>query len=341
MKTRKLFLVFLAIAGILTGCSRDEAVEQINNGSEISFRLQGGTPSNVLRATATTNETIDAFVVWGTDNVFGATNELIFSGVTIARKVGGTPGSPTFEYAPKRYFGEGATNAGFFAISPASAKITPPVLLNFMTAGASFGYTVPAPNASGNTIQEDLLVATTGPIAPASPVSLDFYHALSRIFVTATNNAADPVIIHSLTLKNLYNTGTLNVSPAGTWGWTPTGTKVDYDYVLAETGVVVPPDGTIITPRLVTSMEQGMLILPQITANPSDDNVFDTGDFALEVVYTFANLVNQPKFILIEDGFPFLFNTQYKININFSVGAVIDFTIDVKPFVDGIDPEVY
>jgi len=326
MKTMRFFLFSLALAGILTACSKDESVELLKDEQAISFRLQGSTPSTILRATATTTGNVDAFVVWGTDNVFGAVPGLIFDGITVARKVS----SNDFEYSPLKYYGEGATNAGFFAISPVSAKVTIPAITNFMTNGASFDYTVPAPDGSGDAIQEDLLVAGAVLNPSVNPaVSLQFKHALSRIFVTATNDAADPVIIESLSLVNVIKTGTLEVNTDCTWDWVPDEGKIgNYPYTLAQTGVAVPQTSTA---KLVTSMEQGMLILPQKIVNN------DVNDFALKVVYSFANLEHQEKYILIDDGFKFLFNTQYRINIHFGVGAIIGFTIDVLPFEDYID----
>ena len=326
MKTTGFFFTLLAAAGILTACSNNEAVQPTNEGQEISFRLQGGTPA--MRTTATTIASIDAFVVYGTDNVFAANSDLIFDGVTVSRNLSsGTPN--TFTYAPKRYYGTGATNAGFFAFSPASAKIDNVDITTFTT-GASFDYTVPVPDASGNITQEDLLVASSGLVVPsATPVSLDFTHALSRIFVTATNSTDDPVIITGLTLKNLITTGTLNVDPASAWSWTPSAAIDDYAYVLAPTGVAVPATTGIKT--LVTSMEQGMMVLPQETVNTNDDEIFDLNDFALQVNYTFANLGSQTEYVLIKDAFEFEANNQYQININFT-GLAIEFEIDVLPF---------
>jgi hypothetical protein len=98
--------------------------------------------------------------------------------------------------------------------------------------------------------------------------------------------------------------------------------------VLAETGVAVPPSST---PLFVTSWEQGMLVLPQTTDNAGDDNVFDPGDFAIEVKYMFSDWPPQTRYVMIGDGYPFVANNQYRININFT-GSAIEFAIDIEDF---------
>jgi len=350
MKTRRLFLVILAFAGILTACSNDESLENASKGQEISFRMQGGTPTSILRTTASTGDNVDAFVVFGTDDVFWPQlrNDLIFDGVTVARTINGN-----YEYANKKYFGEGATIASFIAFSPVSTKAGIPIVDKMAHPSPFFGlrfeYEVPVPEAEGKTTQEDLLVARTSHDPQYSTVQLDFTHALSRVFVTAVNHAPETVIIHGLTLKNLIKKGTVWCSLTnGTAAiWTPSDDPddvTDYPYVLAETGVAVPglePGTRPSPPRLVTSMEQGMMLMPQATRNENNDDIFDPGDFALEVQYTFANtnFGIRTKHLLIEHDFPFAANTQYVIKIIFEEGAgAIDFTIDVTDFQDIEEP---
>ena len=329
MKTYKFLAVALVATGFFSACTNEEVVEPINvkEAAEISFRLQGGTPEVETRALATTINNIEAFVVYGTDDVL-ASPALLFNGVTVARQIGTTP--PSFTYAPKVYYSASATDAGFYAFSPVSAKIVGSVTVptTIRTTGISFVYTVPAPDntGAGVAVQEDLLVAGTGGVTPSlTPVSLLFKHALSRIFVTATNTTADPVIINELTLKNLFTTGTLSVGPASALSWTAPTTKNDYAYVLASSGVAVPGGKTKI---YVTSTEQGMMVLPQTIVNAGS-----AADFALEVKYDFANLTNQTETISIPNNFKFEEGKQYTININFTGGLIpIEFTITVDPF---------
>ena len=327
MKTNKILLSVLAAAGMLfTACSNDEPVQLPQDAQAISFRMPGGTPAGIQRTPGTTIEYVDAFVVYGTDNVFG--DALIFDGTTVARDINQI--GNIFTYAPTRYYDLAATSAAFVAFSPASAKISNVVKTPFLTTGLSFNYTVPAPDDSGNAVQEDLLVADTTLLAITPTVNLTFKHALARVFVTATNTTKDPVFIDSLILRNLKTIGTLEFDvPADTWEWTSQNTSADYAYVLAPSGVAV--DSMTTNKTLVTSMEQGMLVLPQKTANMWNNDVFDTGDFALQINYKFANLGEQKKYILLEENFEFEAGKQYLINIDFT-GMGIDFTITVKDF---------
>jgi len=334
MRTRNFLLVALIATGFFSACNNDTA-EPLKSGQEISFRLQGGMPEVTTRALATTLENLDAFVVFGTDNVSAATSGLLFDGVTVSRKLGNLADPTVFTYSPAVYYNENASQAGFFAFSPISAiELSNIDVTNFMT-GASFDYTVPVPgvNGDGNVAQVDLLVAGAALAGTPLPttVNLTFEHALSRIFITASNATPDPVIITGLRLLNLVTTGTLNVDPSAAWDWTSSSILGNYPFILAESGVVVP--GTTLPPPpdklYVTSMEQGMMVLPQETVNKSND--YSLGDFALEINYDFANLKNQTKYVYLVDGYKFEKSMQYRINITFT-GTAIDFHVDVDPF---------
>ncbi|MDR0864613.1 MAG: fimbrillin family protein [Candidatus Symbiothrix sp.] len=331
----------MAIAIIGIGCSEDQVVETLSAPQAITFRTQGGMPE--LRATGTTTAYVDAFVVYGTDNQLSNTNELIFNGVTVARQVS----DRSFDYNPKKYFTVGATNAGFVAYSPVSQYVEFKAIQTSPVAnGISFDYTVVAPDESGNTTQEDLLVAGTAINAtstsdtgtPSTTVSMNFQHALARIFVQAESSLTETVTIDSLKLLNLYSKGTFTITPTtdveetDIWG-TYSAVK-DYKYTLAPTGVSVETSNEL---KLVTSKEQGMMVLPQATVNPSNDQVFDTGDFALELYYDVANIKNQRARILLTDGYKFEAGKQYAINIAFGgvVNVVeINFDITVTDFSD-------
>ena len=331
MKTFRFSLVAMIATVLFTACSNEDAVRPKNDETqEISFRLQGSTPEITPRSMATTTLNVDAFVVYGTDNVTEAgTGTNIFDGVTVARQVGGG-----FDYNPKKYYGSGAVNAEFVAFSPVSANISAPATTSLLTT-ASFGYEVKVPDNTGDITQEDLLVAGTSVTTiAAAPVHLQFGHALSRIFVKATNGLSENIVITGLSLKNLYSTGTITGTPAAawTWAWGGYGGTKDYDYILATTGVAVKPG--VSAPTLVTSMEQGMMVLPQATANTADLADFDTGDFALEVTYNVANVTGKKAYVLLANGYPFAAGNQYAINIAFSGTELIEisFTIDVDGF---------
>jgi len=340
MKTFRFSLVALVATTLFVACSNDE-VEPINSETQaISFRMQGGTPESTLRATATTTLYVDAFVVYGIDDVADAgTGDNIFDGITVARQVDGG-----FDYNPKKYYSAGAASAEFFAFSPVSA-IRNNTITNLPTSsvlsGASFDYEVVVPDATGNTTQEDLLVAGTSiPSISGGTVHLQFKHALSRIFVKAKNGLSQDVVITGLSLKNLYPEGTITGTPVAispfewTWVWATSGIKTNYDYILAPTGVAVPAGtGTGAAPNnvpvLVTSMEQGMMVIPQaiVTSSPAD---YTAGDFALEVTYDVANLTAQKAYVYLGNGYKFDAGKQYAITIDFSGTGLIEINFEIK-----------
>jgi len=138
------------------------------------------------------------------------------------------------------------------------------------------------------------------------------------------------VVITGLSLKNLSSKGTITGTPAATWTWGWSGYDTpdnDYDYVLATTGVAVPVGVT--TATLVTSMEQGMMILPQaiVTSTPAD---YTAGDFALEVTYNVANLTAQKAYVYLGNGYKFDAGKQYAITIAFSGADLIEINFDIK-----------
>ena len=347
MKTFKFSLAALAATALFTACSNEVAVElQPVTGAEqaISFRLQGGAPELVTRATATTAPYVDAFVVYGIDNV--ATSNL-FDSVTVALQAGGG-----FDYSPKKYYSIGATGASFFAYSPVNANknIVSKTGVEPLVATKGFTYMVTPPDSTvnkGHTEQDDLLVADAAVTTLAAPVNLNFEHALSRVFVKAANGLSENVVITRLVLKNLRTTGNLS-GTSGAWVWGGyTAAVGDYKYVLAESGVAVKagvgtdvPSGN--DPVLVTSMEQGMMVLPQVPIFANGGDPYQ-GDFVLEVNYDVANLTNQIAHIVIDTSgsFEFKAGNQYAITVEFddtNTGLIeINFTITVTDFIDPVE----
>ena len=346
MKTNRFFLGFLAVATMFTACSKDEAGEMLQSEKGISFGLQGGMPS--LKANSTTKANVDAFVVYGNDNANAGT-KMLFENVTAALDLGRS----SYAYSPLRYYNKGADNARFFAFSPVTAKpakVKPTA--DFMTTATgaemlSFEYTVPKPLNDGKTSQIDLLVASVNVTPSASAVTLSFQHALARIFVSANNSAVNPVIISSLTLKNLHETGRFALATGASipnnleWNWTTIGVKTNYAYVLAEAGVVVPDknNGGLL-PKRITSMEQGMMVMPQVTQNDGDDETPKAGDFYLEVEYNIVGSTPGVAQFLLEDGFEFEAGKQYTIQLHFS-GTEVKFDIEVADFEDLEDVPAY
>ena len=336
MKTFRFSLVALVATALFTACTNEVVVESkpISGAQEISFRLQGGTPET--RTTATTNLNIDAFVVYGADDVTTAASANLFDSVTVARR-----SDDVFDYNPKKYYSIGAATASFFAYSPVSANISSFANVDPL-ANASFNYEVKVPNATGNTVQEDLLVAGTDLASiTTTPVALNFTHALSRIFVKATNSLTENVVITKLTLKGLKSKGTITGTPANptwAWAWSAQSDTISYHYILAETGVAVKAGINI--PTLVTSMEQGMMVIPQAVVVDDGDGLYNGLEFALEVTYDVANLTDQKAHVLFTSPQAFALNNQYAIILDFTGGTnliEIKFTVNVNPFGTPID----
>ncbi|MDR0542079.1 MAG: fimbrillin family protein [Dysgonamonadaceae bacterium] len=331
----------LAMAGVWTGCSNDESVEAPVSKNAISFRLQGSTPAT--RTTGTQLQHVDAFVVYGTDNSddFGVNNKFIFDGVSVVRQAAGG-----FDYSPKRFYGASANGSEYFAYSPVNATAnglavkTAPAVSNSVIA-ATYTYTLPKPDKNGNITQQDLLFTGARPAVDLSTgnntVTFDFKHVLSRIFVTAINQTTKDgdAIVKSLKLKNLFcqadisfdftnNSNASSYNVAG-WKWNAWAVTDSLEYILADKGVVVPSATS--NPIFLTSMEQGMMIIPQETANTASN--VDNGDFALKVEYDLGNLKNQTKYIYLTDKYKFEIGKQYSIKITFK-GTLIDFSITVE-----------
>ena len=346
MKLKRLFLgmSLLAIAGLWTGCSNDnEIINTSNEERAISFRVQGGMPE--LRATGTTLPFVNAFVVNAYGDVSSGTIGPIMDAVTVYR-VEGT--GNIFDYNPKAYYKDGDTEVDFAAYSPVSTKIDPGLKGNVDN---RIAYTVDSPDGTSNTVQEDLLVAYTNQTdLLGTPVPLAFKHALSRVYVKAVSTLTSDVIITSLKLVNLYESGELVInadiedayaaSPADFADyktlWTPTGTQnKTYSYALPESGVSVPAGTSTV---YVVSKEQGMMVLPQTTLNVGDDAIVDPDDFYVEVGYTIANV---PDVITVpfkdlygiapdaDQGLTFEFGRQYALNINFAGSPLIEITFSV------------
>ncbi|GHV58544.1 hypothetical protein FACS1894182_11200 [Bacteroidia bacterium] len=345
MKKLFLGLSLLAIANVWTGCSKEESIEAPVN--VISFRVQGGTPQ--LRTTGVTVDHVDAFTVYGTDDSkdFGgnATSAFIFDGVTVARQQNGT-----FDYSPKRFFGENASQSVFFAYSPVSAianGLTPSVdpASGAFAAGSKLTYVLPVPDKTGLVTQQDLLVSGVDPsVSPSGTtmVTLNFEHALARVFVKAKNTTAKEgdVVVKSLTLKGLKNEAEIQINSDATWKWAAHTVPGDLNYILADGGVSVPSGGALATAILLTSMEQGMMVIPQKTVNGNKDAIYAAGDFALEVKYDLGyNLKDQVKYIKLTDEYEFESGKQYNILITFS-GSAIEFTVTVTPWENPVDAPV-
>lgn len=357
---------------LLSGCSQEENGFSPSSSRAISFRAQGG--QDGLKATTTSSAYISSFVVNAHQSDAPDWNTYLLKGTTVYRGEGGgnnwayAPAAYFPEGAADGDYVE------FFAYSPSGSSRVTSGLSSATTADQQITYSVPAPDLNdtkGNTTQEDLLVSY-GKVLKADydkSVNLQFRHALSRVLVSAINNTASDVTITGLKLVNLKPSGTLKLTGntkdsseksdgipwsasaveatnPTSWVYSPTtptattdyvtlwdasGTLTDYPYILPESGVSVSG-----TEKLVTSVEQGMYVLPQ-TAAGNGNGTWESGEFGLEVAYTRSGLAQQGKTIAFKDinGIPstevtFEIGRQYILHIEIDGTGISfgDITVD-------------
>jgi hypothetical protein len=324
MKTNKLFLVCMTAVALFTACSNDEIGELAQEKKAISFDTQGGMPA--FRTTTTTTNKVDAFVVYGTDDkTWGSGNTLLFNGVTVARTVDNNGSSTKFAYSPLKYYPEDANESFWFAFSPVSSlgtTMTNLTTANYWTNGLSFTYTVPKKDPLGKTTQDDFLVATPKKMPADQNIHLDFEHALTRMFVYASNMIQDIITIKEITLTNLCSKGTFRLYATGDWDWAvDAGSKTDYAYLLPETGVTLPNDEGRMMRRLINARDQGMMVMPQTLI---------AGKFGIKVTYVIGTGTERTKEFVFTDEMTIAAGTQYGINIVFEGISNITFNINVE-----------
>ena len=260
-KRSKLFIATLALAGIFMACSNDKALENMNNSArEISFSTQGGMPTT--RVAATTADQIDAFLVWGGETTQSwGTNGLLFNGQTVFRTL-----SNSFDYFPKKYHPNvGNYDQYYVAFSPVSAFTgggrTPNTNIFVVE---DFIVHCPSIGTDGKTTQVDILIAVyeENQGATPKPIEFNFVHALSRVYVSAINETADPVFIKNITYKNMYQKAHLTYA-RGTAGpvWNNLNDIFNYSYLLSQS--VGVPAGSTTEVYTVVAPDQGMLLIPQ------------------------------------------------------------------------------
>lgn len=337
---------------MLSGCSQEENGFSPSSSRAISFRAQGG--QDGLKATTTPSDYISSFVVNAHASSAANWDTYLLKGTTVYRGEGGGNNwayAPA-AYFPEND-ADGAY-VEFFAYSPSGSGNVSSKLADADDELQEITYSVPAPSLTdtkGNTTQEDLLVSYGRVLKAdyANPVQLKFRHALSRVLVAAINNTASDVTITGLKLKNLKPSGTLKLkgntaaSPAKSdgipwsasaveatnptsWVYSPTpptattdyvtlwdasGTLTDYPYILPGSGVAVSTTES----ALVTSVEQGMYVLPQTCEGNGIDG-WETGEFGLEVAYTRDGLVQPPKTVAFKD----INNVTPAAEVTFEIG---------------------
>jgi hypothetical protein len=370
-------LLGLIAALLISGCSNEGGAtdngETAAKGREITFRVQGSMPSTYTLPSTLAD--IDAFTVNGWVDAAATNKEVLFERKSVVKDA--TSGA--FTYSPTVYFPVGATSATFVAYSPVNINVGVgsggfELSNSIVTNDNKITYTVPNPAEGGGTLQKDLLVACTAVpninAAGASAVALRFKHALARLVVSITNNTQDPLVVKGLTLNHIFTTGDLDIDgdiwTEGATGtpdinddyvtssittsdqykvlWDNNGTDHTMQWLLPVGGVVIDPDSAA---HAVTTNEQAMLVLPQITllASGNPQQLDTLTDFHLRLDYTLNNLDAVRKIAFgdvkgldeVGYGLTFEMGKQYNLNLEFNAKGV-SFTVDIEDWtVDGND----
>lgn len=207
----KFFFLALSAMALATGCSNDEMTE-VNRGDGIDFSVTAG---KLTRAAATTTNSIDEFKVWA----FTVTDNKTYMDGTLVSKEGNK-----WTYTGTKFWPETAVD--FFAVSPATPQSGTVSVTNDSK-------TITDYIANGS---EDLLYAAnfseTKASHTASPVSVNFRHALSQIMfkVKKTTTSSINVKVKGIKVDGVANTATL------TWATATTGANLPEGETDTETG---------------------------------------------------------------------------------------------------------
>lgn len=257
----KFFFLALSAMALATGCSNDEMTE-VNRGDGIDFSVTAG---KLTRAAATTTNSIDEFKVWAfTDN------KTYMDGTPVSKE------GNKWTYTGTKFWPE--TPVNFFAVSPATPQSGTVSVTNESRKIEEYVVT------NG---KEDLLYAAnfseTKADHTASPVSVNFRHALSQIVFRVKKTTTSSINVKvkgikvdgvanksSLTWATLFtgdnlSEGTTDTETDGSWGtWAvPTG---DTEYTAVN---LTEAYDVQTTPNyLTTEAGNGALFLMPQTLNP-------------------------------------------------------------------------
>ena len=280
MKSKYLAVALSAVA--LTACNNEDVLE-VNQGRGISFQV--ATEAST-RATATTTSTIDNFKVWGfTDG------KTLMNGIKVSKS------GSEWTYDGTIFWP--ATDVDFYSVSPAE------------NCGGTVNITKDKQEITNFTVntdqslQVDLLYAVnkgeTKANHEASPVSINFRHALSQIVFKAKNtNDNLKVIVKGVTIANIkkagdftypaqattvHNNSTTGSIVATTQGtWSNVSTLEDFSAGMDVAGVTL--DGKVETAKDLSNATGALFMIPQALTpwNPSTTgalNADNTGVYFL------------------------------------------------------------
>lgn len=333
MRRTKYFIpsIFLLAAGLLAGCSTDDDLKMVDEGSGIRFNITEWQPMESTRATTQPAGilTSGSFKV---DAFTGTTTTKYIDDQTVSYIDG------EWKFANKHYWPQ-SDNLTFVAYYPTDfaytciSKASP---YYSYANGPSFVCTdLPMTNAGQYTLRELVYAVTkdqnkTGPEGTTG-VSLAFRHPLAKLMLQV-RNAHRKVTINKITFKNLYNNGTL-IHETNTSTWTPTGSLTDLVIVpdpIADIDVNATAIANIANPFLV--LPQSYTAAGQIEVKLQFWKLDDSGKEG-ELTITFNNPIS-----LWEIGKAYTYTLDLGENVRFGVRVdnwneggiadVVNFTYD-------------
>lgn len=197
---KKIYLAFLTVAMIASGCSDDESPvpQSSESAHEISFYA---TAPKGSRAASVTTSTLKNFKVYAFTE-----SSVVMNGVTVTKEGG------LWTYSPQVYWP--ASPVDFYAISPAVMREgTTFSSAENMIQGVEYGNT-------------DILYAVSlNQIESPAPVPLTFRHAMSNVAVMLSSTSNKYIIeVYHVSLNNISLTGNFQLPEANTSDEGVTGT---------------------------------------------------------------------------------------------------------------------
>ena len=246
---KKLLLIGLAAAAMLTGCSNDEIVEKaqpktIGFSSFVDNGTRSIDPSATLDALKTTG-----FAVYG----FTQSGQL-FDGTLVTWNVS------KWGYTPLQYWVAGNTYT-FGAVAPADVTVN-----GEKVDGTVLSMTIPF-TSDGTT---DLLHAAPAQVtadeafvANPAQVSLTFKHQLSKVKFSFENAVGDGynVKVKDVKITDAKQTGTLNVAAANAWSDQNGSQTLGFGNVVAD-NAAANADAAVIENGKALESNNEMLLIP-------------------------------------------------------------------------------
>ena len=212
MRKTNLYLVALSALALATGCSSDETTGE-NYGNVISFNAVAGKST---RAVATTTNSIDNFKVYAftKENAADTAIYKTYMDGVIVTKTGNA-----WDYDNHQFWPSTAVN--FFAISPSTTKVNNVEDDSVNTVSIN-GYF-----ADGST---DLLYsATMDATESATPVQMNFRHALSQVVFKLRNSNTKGITVNvkDITISGIAHEGNFSWANGTTGTLTTSDTETD------------------------------------------------------------------------------------------------------------------